>query len=194
MPRSLNPVHLPELAAASDPPADTTALYGLAHGPALRGSGGATQRLYDIATGRVASNLTNSTTTLADMTGLALPVVAGGHYYYEFTGTYSSSSTSSFLAGGIGGPSTGSDGVAANVHIHVGAGSDLWDNGCLTSFGSSRTTGFVSAANTPIIWRFHGYAHIGATGGDLVPRYARNSGSGTITIQAGAWGWLWRLS
>jgi hypothetical protein len=193
MPRSLNPVHLPELASASNPPSDTTAVHGLAHGWAQRGAAGDTRRLYDVVTGRVASNLTSTTTTLADMTGLALPVVAGGHYYYEWSGTYSSSSTASFLAAGVNGPSTGASGVAANVHIHVGAGADWWDNGCLTSFGTSRTTGFISAANTPIVWRIHGYCHIGASGGDVVPQFARNSGSGTITIQAGAWGWLWRL-
>ena len=195
MPIFLTPVQFIEVPSGVDPPASGyTSLYGLAYGPATKGSGGVVPRLFDIAAGRVTSPLTNTTTTLADMTGLALPVLAGGHYYYEFSGTYSSSSTSCFMSAGLNGPAAGASGVACNVHIHVGVGADWWDNGCLTAFGTSRTTGFINAANVATIWRIHGYCHIGASGGNLVPQFARNSGTGTITIQAGAWGHAWRLS
>ncbi len=193
MPRRLTPLQFQDGLTVGIPATGYTALGTLSTGPALRGDGGSLRYLYAISMGRVASNLTNNTATLADMTGLALPVAVGGHYYYEFTGTYSSSSTATFMSAGINGPSTGASGVAANVHIHVGVGDDWWDNGCLTSFGSSRTTGFINAANVATIWRITGYCHIGATGGTIVPQYARNSGTGTITIQAGAWGWAWRI-
>lgn len=194
MPRRLTPLQLKEESSVTTPGSGYTAVGALTTGPALRQSGGVSHRLYDVSTGRIASNLTNTTTTLADMTGLALPVLAGGHYYYEFTGTYASSSTACFPAMGINGPSTGASGVAANVHMHVGVGDDWWDNGCLTSFGTSRTTGFVNAANAVTIWRIVGYCHIGVTGGTIVPQFARNSGAGTITVHANSWGWVWRLA
>lgn len=195
MPKFLTPLQLIEVPTGVDPAASGyDSLHGLSFGPAYKGSDGSLSRLFDVVQGRVASDLTNSTTTLADMTGLSLPVVAAGHYYFEFSGTYSSSASGCYIAAGANGPSTGSNGVSCNLHLHVDNGADTWHNGCTTSFGSSNTPAFVGTANVAIPWRIYGYAHIGATGGNLAPQFARNSGAGTITIQAGAWGWVWRLA
>ncbi|MGC5012527.1 hypothetical protein ACLQ2R_17325 [Streptosporangium sp. DT93] len=176
------------------PDAGATALGALASGPAARTAGGAALRVLDIVTGRVTSALTNTTTTLADMTGLGLPVVAGGTYLYEFSGTYSSSATGCYIAAALNGPAAGTSGVICNLHLHVGVGADTWHNGCTTAFAASNTPAYVAAANAVTPWRLYGSFEVGATGGTVVPQFARNAGAGTITIQAGAWGWLLRIA
>ncbi|MFI6819284.1 hypothetical protein ACIBG7_43335 [Nonomuraea sp. NPDC050328] len=185
---------LRQAASVPTPAAGISALGALPAGPGLRGSDGGSQLLHQLAVGRVTSALTNSTTTLADMTGLALPVDAGGVYLFEFSGTYSTSSTSCFIAAGVNGPSAAGTGLMCNFHLHIGVGANTWHNGCTAAFGDFNTPAFVQAANAPTPWRIYGSAEIGATGGLLAPQFARNSGAGTITIQAGAWGWLWRIA
>ncbi|MEU8040879.1 hypothetical protein [Streptosporangium sp. NPDC049078] len=193
MTQFLTPALLAE-AVLDTPEAGFTALGGLASGPAARTSDGAALRVLDIVTGRVASALTNTTTTLADMTGLGLPVVAGGVYVFEFSGTYSSSATGCYIAAAINGPSLGASGVIVNHHLHVGVGADTWHNGCTNAFAATNTPAYVIAANTATPWRLDGSVEVGASGGLLVPQFARDSGAGTITIQAGAWGWLLRIA
>lgn len=192
--RSLTSVLLQHMSSTGNPASGDTALYALPYGPALRTSGGDVARAYDIATGRVSSALTNATATLANMTGLGVPVDAGGVYIFEFSGTYSSSVTTSFIAAGINGPAAGASGVICNLHLHVDVGMDTWHSGCLNAFGTSNTPAFIGTANVPIPWRMYGSCEIGGSGGTLVPQFARNSGAGTITIQAGAWGWALRIA
>lgn len=194
MAKHLAPVELAQLASGDLPASDATTLYALGYGPALRGSGGEVPRLYDIATGVTTSALTNATTTLSDMTGLGIPVVAGGVYMFEFSGTYSTSSTMGYIAAGLNGPSTGATGVSCNLHLHVGVGSDTWHNGCTTAFATSNTPSFAIAANTSTPWRMYGSFHVGATGGTVIPQFCRSGVMGTITIQADAWGWALRIS
>lgn len=185
---------LAETSSIDTPDAGFTALGALAAGPTGRTSDGADLRVLDIVTGQVASALTNTTTTLADMTGLGLPVVAGGTYLFEYSGTYSSSATGCYIAAAINGPSTGTSGVICNHHLHVGVGADTWHNGCTTAFAATNTPAFVVAANTVTPWRLYGSFEVGGTGGTVAPQFARDSGAGTITIQAGAWGWLLRVA
>ncbi|GAA3027285.1 hypothetical protein [Streptosporangium longisporum] len=194
MTQLLNPALLAETGAVGTPDAGATALGALVSGPAARTAGGAALRVLDIVTGRVAAAVTNTTTTLADMTGLGLPVAAGATYVYEFSGTYSSSATGCYIAAGLAGPSAGPSGVVCNLHLNVGVGADTWHSGCTTAFGAFNTPGFVVAANAVTPWRMYGSFEVGATGGIVVPQFARNAGAGTITIQAGAWGWLLRVA
>jgi len=193
MPRLLAAALLAE-ASVDTPAAGFTALGALTSGPAVRSSDGAALRALDIVTGRVTSALTNTTTTLADMTGLALPVAAGGVYVFEFSGTYSSSATGCYIAAALNGPSTGASGVICNHHLHVGVGADTWHSGCTSAFAATNGPGYVVAANVVTPWRLYGSFEVGGTGGVVVPQFARDSGAGTITIQAGAWGWLLRIA
>jgi len=190
----LTAAQLAEAGSVDTPDAGFTAVGALASGPAARTSDGADLRVLDIVTGQVASALTNTTTTLADMTGLELPVVAGGVYVFEYSGTYSSSATGCYIAAALNGPAAGASGVIVNHHLHVGVGSDTWHNGCTDAFGAFNTPAYVVAANTATPWRLYGSFEVGATGGTVVPQFARNAGAGTITIQAGAWGWLLRIA
>jgi len=193
MTQFLAPALLAE-ATVDTPSSGVTALGAVASGPAARTSDGAELRVLDIVTGRVTSALTNSTTTLADMTGLALPVTAGGVYVFEYSGTYSSSATGCYIAAALNGPAAGSSGVIVNHHLHVGVGADTWHSGCTSAFAATNGPGYVVAANVVTPWRLYGSFEVGGTGGTVVPQFARDSGAGTITIQAGAWGWLLRIA
>lgn len=193
MPKFVTPLTFSMSSAPATPASGISSLYALPSGLALRGSDGAGRRCHDIVTGRVASALTNATTTLADLTGISLPVVAGGVYLFEISGTYSTSTQPAYLAMGLAGPSLGASGLSANTHLHVGVGADTWDNGSITAFNTQATPQFAAAAGAVTPWRIAGSMEIGVTGGTFAPQFCRAGSAGTITIQTGAWGWLWRV-
>lgn len=184
----------PLVVPVCEPPAPAAGRSQL-HGDVTGLAAGTGMPVFGVQTALLTSQVTRASTTLLEIEELQLPVEPDAVYIFEFSGTYSvTGEDTTAIVGAVGGP-TGASNVIINHHWHVGVGDDTWHNGCTTSFGATNTPAFydTSSGNPVCAWRLYGSFETGSQGGVIAPRFARDSGSETVIIQAGAYGWVRRI-
>ena len=129
------------------------------------------------------SDVTSTSTSLADVTGLPVTISATGTYKFEWVGFFTGSATTEGLTLAMNGPSSSliaySVGYGATVsYINAYATYSAWDTG---------PTASQSGGATPREFRVTGI--FTATGtGTIAPRFAAETGgANSATIKAGAW-------
>ena len=130
---------------------------------------------------KLASDVSNSTTTLADVTGLSFTAAANTTYVVKVIGAFQSAATTTGIAAALDIPSGSVIGqITANISaIAINA---------LEQIADDATTGVSTAAravstNTPIVGEF--VVAVGATGGPVTLRFRSEVASSAVTMKAG---------
>lgn len=133
---------------------------------------------------RTADQAFTSTTTLADITDLTIPVKNGGKYAFQAFIPYEAAGTASGAKFGINGPTMTN--IRANVLILDATGASLITDGYVTAIAGevvTATSNTSSAYLCQVIGTFEPSAD-----GTLAMQFAQNSSSGSaITVKRGAW-------
>lgn len=133
-------------------------------------------------TSGLASDVSTSSTTFVDVTGLSFPVLAGRIYSFKFTVDYTSSATTNGFGIGLNGPAAPTR-LSYETRVNKNATSEDQLNGI-----STYNTGSASTA-TPST-----NANIGELEGFITPsvdgvvqlRFLSETGGGSVTVRAGS--------
>ena len=121
----------------------------------------------------------NSTTTLADVTGLSFPVVAGARYAFKFVIPFSTSNAASAATFGLNGPPL----TQLNSRVLVPLSATAVTARHSAAYGAPAATG-ASAATTGNVATIEGVIQTSAAG-NVIARFASEN-TGTITVLPGA--------
>jgi hypothetical protein len=138
---------------------------------------------------RLGADVTSNSTTLANVTGLALPVSASTAYTFSFYVLYQSAATTT----GIGLSVTTPSGSISYTVAIPGAAADglsaLW-----TGWGTFTDDPVISTATpatgTTYVAHVYGVVHTGAGAGNLQLRLRSEVAASTVTVKADSWGAL----
>lgn len=120
--------------------------------------------------------------TLKDVTGLSFDVVAGGRYYFEFIGFYTSAATTTGSRWTINGPTVT---ALAYESQYTASTTAITQNQAQTSYNLPSASNATSAANGNI-FRVAGWI-TPATDGTVQLRFASEISSSAITAKAGSY-------
>jgi len=145
------------------------------------------------ATVKKTADQSNSTTTLADVAGLAFPVLANTDYLFEFIVVFQTAATTTGIRLDINGPSSPTYVVwwreiplAAQT-----AGTDNIQDRQLVGYQSDAATGSIGVANQNYVARITGVLSNGANPGTLQLQFASEVAASAVTIKKGSLGRLW---
>lgn len=134
------------------------------------------------------SDVTNSSSfTVTAVTQLAIPVVAGRTYRYEFTAIYESTATTTGFAVSVETPDTAAGNIALAARMIIaGDGTAAEYAGAITSLGDLVIGTGVPATNTRYVCTVIG-VFVCTTSGTIQPVIRRETGGGTtVTLRAGS--------
>lgn len=132
---------------------------------------------------RLGADVSNSTVTLADATGLALPLLTNTDYWFAFMVLWRSAATTTGIALALGGPAGLAD-LGYFVEIPTAAGAVSF--GSRGALASELLTTAAEAANATRLARIEGVVRVGATAGSLVLRFRSEVAGSAVTIRAGS--------
>lgn len=193
MPKEYQPIDLLQTGSVSNPASGFERLYaGTDTHLYKRGSGGGVLQLTAVdpdATVVKSSDSSTTSTGLADVPGLLLPVVAG-QYMFEFRGTWQNDDLLSAIFGAVNGPTLGANGLLVLTEFPSGETRERQD--AATTYNAPHGAGFVDAINTRYRFGVWGYVHVTASG-NIALRYRSDVSGSTTTVHKGATGKLWRV-
>ena len=129
---------------------------------------------------KLAADVSNSTTTLANVTGLSFTALANTTYLVDVIGTFQSAATATGIALALDIPS----GSVSGQIIHPASATTLTGTEQITDAATTgATTGVRSAAtNVPILATF--IVAIGATGGAVQLQFRSEVAASAVTMKA----------
>lgn len=130
----------------------------------------------------ISSDVTNSTTSIADITGLSFPVVAGNRYYFRFSIDFTSAATTTGARFSINGPSASRLSFRVLVDSGTFALSGLMS---LTAYDTPATAVGTSAGTAANFGLIEGFVTASANG-TVIGRFASEVGASAITVKAGS--------
>lgn len=137
---------------------------------------------------KLASDVANSTVTLADVTGLSFTVIANATYLVELTGTFQSAATTTGVAVALMIPSGSISGQALHP-ISTTVSNSVEQNASAATSGA--TTGVRAAAtNVPVWGRW--IVAVGATGGVVKMQFRSEVAASAVTMKAALTALGWR--
>lgn len=130
----------------------------------------------------LAADVTNSTTTIADVTGLSFPVVAGGRYWFRFAINYTAALASTGSRWSINGPATSdldfrSEYSLSTTTQTINEGLSAYDNPAAANLTSAST-----GSNMAVI---EGFLTASADG-TVIARFASEVAASAIVARAGS--------
>jgi hypothetical protein len=150
--------------------------------------GGATVELFTppatppISLVRLTADVSNSTVTLADITGLSFAVEANKDYFFEAELIFQTAATTTGISLAVNGPASPVSctltGLVSMATLARASWSYHYDN--------AMTTPDVFAANTNFPASMRGILRNGVTAGTLILRFASEVASSVVTIKAGS--------
>lgn len=129
------------------------------------------------------SNSSNNTFSTLDQ--LALTVVAGRVYVFEFLLRFQTAANATGIGMSIGGTASGS--LTANANAISGTGTAGLYSGPLTALNGVITTSGVPSANTPYLARITGI-FVASTSGFIQPQFRSEINGSTVTVLANSVG------
>jgi hypothetical protein len=191
--RQLTPVIPPtlalaEAAATPDPGVAGAIAYSSTTGRLMEWTGSAWRSL-----GRQAALVTlgsdvgpNTTTTLADVTGLSFSVKAGVSYRFEFFVVYQTAATTTGITLSVNGPASP---TALAFWVDVPSNATTRVLGNRRTYDTGATGAGVDTINSNVLAIVRGVITPSADG-TLIVRYASEVGSSGVTVKAGSTGYL----
>lgn len=132
---------------------------------------------------KLTSDVSNNTTTLADITGLNFTILANTDYLLDCDVTYQSAATTTGIRISLNGPGTPSQ-LSASFMTPVTT-TTLGGTSLATYNGGTATSG-VAAINTNTNGQFKAMLRNGATAGTLQLRFSSEVGASNVTVKAGS--------
>lgn len=133
---------------------------------------------------RLDSDVSNSTTSFADITGLTYTTVANADYLFESYLIYTSAATTTGLAVGINGPANPT-GVVGEWVAYTAATTPAARQ--INSYDAAgATSGVIAATPNPQYAQFTAMLRTGANGGAATLRFASEVAASAVTIKAGS--------
>ena len=133
---------------------------------------------------------TNTTTTLANVTGMNLSLAANTTYTFEYVILFQDSSTTSGIGLSLNGPA-GATVISYTVDIPNAAdGTSALFSGWGTAWDDPIVSTGVQATGTTYAAHIFGVVKTAGTAGTLTPRFRRGASAATATIKDGSWGQL----
>lgn len=138
----------------------------------------------------LASDVTNATTVIADVTGLSFAVVAGQVFWFRFAIWYSSPATTTGSRWAINGPGSPTY-LAVKVQtplIATANSTDATSENYVVAYDTPTTANTASPSNSTsgAIATMEGYIQPSADG-TVIARFASEVGASTITAKAGSY-------
>lgn len=131
---------------------------------------------------KLTGDVSNNTTTLADVTGLNFAILANTDYVLECDVTYQTAAIGTGIRISLNGPAAPSQ-LSASFMTPITA-TTLGGTSLAAYNGGTATTG-VAAANTNTNGQFRAMLRNGATAGTLQLRFNSEVGASNVTIKAG---------
>jgi hypothetical protein len=130
---------------------------------------------------RLAADVANSTTALANVTGLSFAASANTTYVVELIGAFQAAAATTGIALALDVPAGAS---VAGMMIHPTSATALGGTEQIADAATTGVTGAVRAANTnvPIMWR--GIVAVGATAGTVQLLFRSEIAASAVTIKA----------
>ena len=135
---------------------------------------------------RVATDVSNSTVTFADITGLSFAIAASADYIFEAWLIFQTAATGTGIKVSCNGPASP---VAVVMHTVIPIGITLYaSDSCLASRAYDTGTPSVSidTANANMLCKVNGIVRNGTTAGTFVLRFASEVAASAVTIKAGS--------
>lgn len=135
---------------------------------------------------RTSAGQSNSTITLADVTGLSFELAPNSHYRFRFVGGYTSAVGTTGLSLAVNGPAS---------PLWMSFAAQIAMTGATAAFGvgtayNTPSTAPTGGGATPLPFTLEGTISTGDTGGTLSLRFASEVGGSTVTILRGTIGEL----
>lgn len=132
---------------------------------------------------RLSADVFQTTVTLADVTGLQIPVTAGQDFEFEWLIAFRTAATTTGLALTINGPANSL--LAFQVRVPISATAEVVRHG--GAFNAEALGTGVDAANAPRLAVIRGVIRPTANG-DLIPRYRSEIAGSEVRVLAGSTG------
>lgn len=142
--------------------------------------------------GPTTSSLTNSTVTLADMTGLGATLLANSKYRFKWQGSWQTATNGVALHLELDAQGSLAVSVIRGTFFMTWALTTPWAS-VFTAINQDRSPDAATSTADTYIWRIWGKIETGVTGGTLMPRFRSETAGTTITIPQRAHGTLWKV-
>jgi hypothetical protein len=129
------------------------------------------------------ADITNSTVTLADATGLAFPVASSNDYYFEFAVTFRSAALNTGITLAVNGPAAPTS-IVTMTDISTSLAARVL--GAARAYNGTVGSTVIDTANADTMAFVSGVLRNGATAGALVLRFASSRGGTLVTVRAGS--------
>lgn len=132
---------------------------------------------------KITADVSNSTVTLADVTGLSFTAAANTDYDFEFLVPFTSSALTTGLALALNGPGTPTL-LAVRIEVPIGAGTEVDRH--TNAYNTEALGTAVDVVNVARLARILGVLRNGATAGSVIARFRSEVAGSAVTVKAGA--------
>lgn len=132
---------------------------------------------------RINADVSNTLITLADATGLSIPVLANTDYTFDFTVAFQTAATTTGIQLALNGPASPTLFTAV---IRIPSSATAFSTQYVSAYNTGPLTTAIDAANTPRIAEIKGILRNGPTAGNLTVRFRTEIALSTVTIKAGS--------
>lgn len=132
---------------------------------------------------KLTTDATNSTTTLADVPGLAFTAAANTDYDLEFLVAFTTAAVTTGIALALNGPGTPVL-LAIRIEVPVSAGTEVDRHA--NTYNTEALGTAVDAANVPRLARIFGVLRNGSTAGLVTARFRSEVAASAVVVKAGS--------
>lgn len=137
---------------------------------------------------------TSTVVALADIPGLAVPLLANSTYQFDYLIVFRSSATANGIGLAMNGPASPAL-ISYTVQIPVGTdGAAAEWQGYGPTYDDTVLATTSPVANADLVARIFGVIRTGVAGGDLIPRFRSELATQSVTVQAGSCGILHKVA
>ncbi len=150
---------------------------GLAY---IKNSAGVSSPMTGQQTSILASDVVNSTVTIADVTGLSFAVATGSTYKFKFFLTFTSAATTTGARFSINGPASTTMAFNRNQSLTTTTSSATYGYEAYDTPAAATATSQTTTSNTCVI---EGIIKTGGTSGTVIARFASEVAASAITVK-----------
>ncbi|HVE24809.1 MAG TPA: hypothetical protein VNC22_05375 [Sporichthya sp.] len=132
---------------------------------------------------KLTADVTNSTVTLADVTGLAFTAAASTDYDFEYLIAFTSAAVTTGLALALNGPGTPTL-LACRIEVPISASTEVDRH--TNTYNTEALGTAVDVASVPRLARIVGVLRNGSTAGPVIARFRSEVAGSAVTIKAGS--------
>lgn len=132
---------------------------------------------------KITADVSNSTVTLADVTGLSFPVAASSDYEFHFLIPFVSVATTTGIAVALNGPASPTL-LAVKIEVPISATATVDRH--TNAYNTEALGTGVDVASVPRLVQIRGVLRNGATAGTVIARFRSEVAASAVTVKAGA--------